>query len=61
MGVKIGDDAENSGKNNHLLAIMRVRLVQKIGLLVFKNRTRIKKETAIKCVQKVCAITGECV
>ena len=43
MGVTIGGDAAKSGKNTHLLVIMRVRLSQKIGLLDLTNRTRFKK------------------
>ena len=33
MGVTFGGDAAKSGKNTHLLVLMRVRLPQKIGLL----------------------------
>ena len=43
MGVTIGGDAAKSGKNTHLLVIMRVRLSQNIGLLDLKNRTPFKK------------------
>ena len=43
MGVKIGGDAENSGKKNHLLVIMHVRLSHKIGLLDLANGTLSKK------------------
>ena len=32
MGFTIGFDAEKIGNNTHLLVIMRVRLLQKIGL-----------------------------
>ena len=38
MGVTIVGDAAKSGKNNHLLIVMRVRLSQKIGLLDLTNR-----------------------
>ena len=61
MGVTLGVDAAKSGKNTHLLVIMRVGLLQKIGLLDLTNRTRFKKVNVYKYVQKVCAITGECV
>ena len=43
MEVTIGGDAAKSGKNTHLLVIMRVRLSQKIGLLDLTNRTGSKK------------------
>ena len=43
MGVKIGGDADKSGKNTNLLVIICVRLLQKIGLLDLTNRTRFKK------------------
>ena len=33
MGVKIGGDTSKSGKNTHLLVIISVRLLQKIGQL----------------------------
>ena len=42
MGVTIGYDAAKSVKNTHLLVIMRVRLLQKIGLLDLTNRTRLR-------------------
>ena len=60
-GVTIGGNAAKSGKNTHLLVVMCVRLPQNIGLPDLTNRTRFKKETAIKYVRKVCGITGECV
>ena len=37
MGVKIGGDAAKNDKNNHLLLVMCVRLLQKIGLLNLRN------------------------
>ena len=37
MGMTIGGDAEKSGKNTHMLVIMRVMLSQKIGMLDFIN------------------------
>ena len=43
MGVAIGGAAAKSGKNTHLLVIMRVRLSQKIGLHNLTNQTRFKK------------------
>ena len=50
MGVTIGGDAAKSVKNTHLLVVMHVMISQKIGLLNLTNRTRLKKETAIKYV-----------
>ena len=47
MGVTLGGDADKSGNNTNLLVIMRVRLLQKIGLLDFMNLNQLKKETAI--------------
>ena len=41
-GVTIGGDSAKIDKNTHLLVIMRVRLLQKIGLLDLTNRTRFK-------------------
>ena len=43
MGLTIGGDAAKSGKNTHLLVIMRMRLSQKIGLLDLTNQTRFKE------------------
>ena len=37
MGVIIGGDDAKNGKNNHLLVVMCVRLLQKIGMLNFRN------------------------
>ena len=37
MGMTIGGDVEKSGKNTHMLVIMRVMLSQKIGMLDFIN------------------------
>ena len=48
MGVTIGGDAEKSGRNTHLLGIMCVRLLQKIGLLDLTNRNRLKKGNGYK-------------
>ena len=39
MGVRIGFDAAKNGKNTHLLVAMRLRLLQKIGLLDLTNWT----------------------
>ena len=41
-------DAAKSGNNTNLLLIMRVRLLQKIGLLDLMNRNRFKKENGYK-------------
>ena len=59
MGVKIGVDAAKSGKNTHILVVIRVRLLQKISLLDLTNQTSFKKGNSHKYVLKVCAITGE--
>ena len=48
MGIKIGGDDSKSGKNTHLLVVMRVRLSQKIGLLDLTNWTQFKKGNGIK-------------
>ena len=42
-GVTTGDDTTKSGKKTHLLVIMCLRLLQKIGLLDLKNRNWFKK------------------
>ena len=42
MGVTIGYNAAKSGKKNHLLVIMRLRLLQKIGLIDLTNWTRLR-------------------
>ena len=44
MGVKIGRDSAKSGNNTHLLVIICVRILQKIGLLDLMNLNRFKKE-----------------
>ena len=59
MGVTIVGDAAKSGKNTHLLVIIRVRQSQKISLLKFTNRNLFKKETARNNLQKLCVITSE--
>ena len=60
MGVIIGGDYAKSGKNSHLLVIMRVKLSQKIGLLDLTNRTRFKKgngqKQCTKTVRDYCGI-----
>ena len=40
MGVTNGGGAAKIGKNTRLLVIMCVRLLQNIGLIDLKNRTR---------------------
>ena len=42
-GEKFENDAEKRGKNTRLLVVMRVGILQKIGLLGLTNRTRFKK------------------
>ena len=37
MGITIGGDATKSGKNTHLLVIMRMKLSKKIGLIDLTN------------------------
>ena len=48
MGVKMGGDAAKSGKNTHLLVLIRVRLSHNIGLLDLTNRTQSKKVNGYK-------------
>ena len=43
MGVTIGINAAYSGKNNHLVVLIRVRPSKNIGLLNLKNQTQFKK------------------
>ena len=43
VGVTIGGDAAKIGKKTHLLVIMHVRLLHKLGLLDLMNRNRLKK------------------
>ena len=43
MGVEIGGAAAKIGNKTPLLVIMRMRLLQKIGLQNLKNRTWFKK------------------
>ena len=43
MGATIMSDAGKSGKNTHLLVVMCVRLLHKIGLHNLTNRTLFKK------------------
>ena len=50
--VTIGGDATKSGKNTHLLVVMRVRILQKMGLLDLKNRTQFKTENCYKISTK---------
>ena len=38
FGMTIGDDATKNGKNTHLLVIVRVGLLQKIGLIQKRKR-----------------------
>ena len=48
MGVTIGGDDAKSGKNTHLLVVIHVRLLQKIGLTDLTNRTRFKTVNGYK-------------
>ena len=48
MGVKIGGDAAESGKETHLLVMMHVRLLQKIGILDLGNGNQFKKGNGYK-------------
>ena len=48
MGVTIWCDAAKSDKNTHLLVVMRLRILQKIGPLDLTNRTRFKKGNGYK-------------
>ena len=55
MGVTIGGDATKSGKNTHLLVVMRVSLSARLD----ESESILKTERAIKYVRTVCAISGE--
>ena len=61
MEATIGGDAAKIGNNTHFVVVIRVRLLQKIGLLDLTNQTQFKRETDIKYIQKLCSITRECV
>ena len=61
MGVKIGVDAIKIGNNTHLLVVISVRILQKIGRLNLTNWTWFKEGNGYKYVHKVFAITGELV
>ena len=52
MGVTIGGDTAKSGKNAHLLVVMQVRLLQKIGPLDLTNPTEFKKVNGYKIRMK---------
>ena len=52
MGVTIEGDSAKSGKNTHLLEIMRVKTSQKIGTLDLTNQTRLKKGNGWKICTK---------
>ena len=53
MGVTIGCDAAKSGKNTHLLVVIRMRIFQKIGLLDLTNHNRFKKVNGYKIRKKI--------
>ena len=48
MGVAIGGDDAKSGKNTHLLVVMHMRLLQKIGLPDLTTRTWFKTVNGYK-------------
>ena len=48
MGVTIGGDDAKSGKNTHLLVVIHVRLLQKIGMTDLTNRIRFKTVNGYK-------------
>ena len=48
MGGTIGGDDAKNAKNSHLLVIMCMRVLQKIGLLDLINRTQFKKGNGYK-------------
>ena len=54
MWVTIGGDATKSVRNAGLLVIMRVRLLQKIGLLDLTNWTLFKKIKRLETTYKKC-------
>ena len=61
MGVTIGFDADKSGKNTHMLVVMRGKPSQKIGLIDLKNQTRFKKGSRYKiCTKSVHNYWGMC-
>ena len=45
MEVTIGGDAAKSGKNIHLLVIMRVGILHEIGLQNLIDQTQLKKNS----------------
>ena len=53
MGVTVGGDADKSGKNTHLLVVMRVRKLQNVGLLDLTNRDQFKKGNRYKIGTKI--------
>ena len=59
MGVTIGGDSDKSGKNTHLLVVMRMRILQNIGLIDLTHRTQFKKGNGYKLRTKsVCNYCG---
>ena len=61
MGVTIGCDAAKIGNNAHLLVIICVRLLQKIGLINLMNHTQFKKVNGYKIrTESVCNYWGIC-
>ena len=54
-GAKIGGDDAKSGNNTYLLVVMRVRLLQNIGVIVLMNRNQIKNLNGYKIrIKSVC-------
>ena len=54
MGVTIGGDDDKSGKNTHVLVVMRVRLSHNISLINLTNQTLFKKGNGYK----ICTESG---
>ena len=53
MEVTIGGDAAKSGKDTHLLVVMRMRLLHKIGPIHLINWTQFKKGNRYKIHKKI--------
>ena len=58
MGVKIGGSATQIGKKNNFSVIMHARLLNKIGLTIWKNWTRLKKKKLEKRMKSICHYCG---
>ena len=61
MGMKIGGDAAKSGKNTHLLVIIRVGLLPKNWSAQLDKSKLFQKGNVYKIRTKIVVISGECV